>query len=168
MDTGEFELKNGHGEVFFVYNETNEQEIKDFKYKMLQEYNKKTWDRVFDKRNREQEYDDALPYDSLNFVDKAIRMGFETEDKKKPKTNDNWFGVSKYHPDAWLKRGEKTIKLSLQGMSMPLNIPEQYFEFAKKRDLKYIAFYENNHIIYESWTGEIPSFSILDKFLKMP
>lgn len=111
---------------------------------------------------------ETRPYDSLNFVDKAIRMGFQTSDSKPLKTNDNWFGVSKYEPDVYLNRDSKRIILSLQGMCMPMNIPKQYFEIAKKGDLKYIAFYESSVIVHESFTGEIPSTAIIDDFLKMP
>jgi hypothetical protein len=101
-----------------------------------------------------------------NFVQKALDYGFQTPDKKPFKTNDNWFGISLYHPDAVFLKGDRKIIMSLQGIYTPMNVPEKYREIEKKCKLQYIAFVESDNIIYETFTGEIPSIEFVDNFIK--
>ena len=145
----------------------------------------------------------------MNFVQQAIDKGFEvnTGTNRRFNPNDNWFGISVYHPDAVIKKGSKKIVMSLQGMYMkepqlPSAIVDRGIEdgkdywyvndklvhvsntgsrtgyvdaliaandpmmlLVKNRAVKYIRFNEGDTVLYETWTGELPSQEFIDGFI---
>ena len=97
--------------------------------------------------------------------------------------NDNWFGVSLYHPDAKFKNGNKEVELSVQGMLTP-SIEEECINFntdrkditndeeqnimvlIKKRAIRYVAFKQAGKVLYYSLTGQLPSQDFIQDFIK--
>ena len=109
-------------------------------------------------------------YSELNFIGKAINNGFTpTINKNKFRSNDNWFGVSCYSPDEILINGSKKIQLSLQGIGMPMPLPtnmsEKFLSVLTSCSCKYIAFIEDNNVIYESYFGQLPENDFIEKFI---
>lgn len=101
---------------------------------------------------------------SSTFTQKAIENGF-IPSSKYFRGNDNWFGVSKQHPDAVLYRekDDKKIILSLNGMFTPYSLEAQHVIL--ECGCKYIAFIKNDVIIYQNWFGEIPSEKFINDFI---
>lgn len=106
-----------------------------------------------------------------NFVAEAIANGFKPN-QEKFNPHDNWFGVSVYHPDLKLIKGNKMIQLSLHGIGMNLPTDDDMYEkvmfseVAKKSGLKYIGFFYKNKPVYEDWFGNIPNEQFINKFIK--
>ena len=107
-------------------------------------------------------------YEESNWVAKSIYRGF-TSDIKDFNPYQNWFGVSVpitlgLYPDAVLKKGNKTIHLSLQGISMP-SAPLELKKISKAVACKYVALWDGNNLVHESWTGLLPSNELLENFI---
>ena len=121
----------------------------------------------------------------MNFIQLAIEKGFNAyglklqakaidDDKiiglngfawatKNHNPNNNWFGVSVYEPDLLLVKDEKTIHLSLQGVSSKW--VEKYEHLFQTGSIKYICFRKNDSIEYEDWTGVLPTNEFIQNFL---
>lgn len=107
-------------------------------------------------------------YEEANFTHKALIRGFEGNEKNINPYN-NWFGVSTYVPDMILRKGEKKIILSLQGMHMPMpkNKIEGWDEVAKQCGLKYLAFFNGDKTEYETYFGQLPNDEFIEQFLAL-
>ena len=106
-------------------------------------------------------------YEEANFVHKAIYKGFKSIDAP-ISPYFNWFGCSRYAPDQRLKRGDKKIILSLQGMGMPppKEFTPQWQEVAKEKALKYLGFYNGDAVEYETYYGNLPDKEFIEEFIK--
>lgn len=164
---GEFKYAsvNGHGQTLEFFNE-----IQDG-------YTPPDWvvKRAVEDRDRQYKRDNKdayIPlYEEANFVHKLIYRGFIPRTVNGRFTPyDNWFGVSAYSPDLTLKRGKKFVKMSLQGVSIPFDIPEdRAIELApifKERACRYMCFVDGDNMLYETFTGELPSNEFITEFSK--
>ena len=111
---------------------------------------------------------------SETFIDKILDAGFtETLLKKLGYSytqKDNWFGVSKYHPEAAFQKGNKEVFISLQGPSgvqylYRENLLSNHMELADNMALKIIVFLRNGFIEYITATGELPTAEFIEKFI---
>lgn len=105
----------------------------------------------------------------INFVELALKNGFDLyqQDIKSFRPNDNWYGISLYHPDAILIKNKKEIIISLQGLSMryPYEKIEGFNEIAKQRGLKYISFNIDKQVEYETFFGVLPASEFIKSFI---
>ena len=104
----------------------------------------------------------------LNFVQAAIQNGFVAD---QPNFNplNNYFGVSVYHPDVILSRGNRKIIISLQGMApLPKEKPQGYDQALMSGSIKYIGFYQDEVAVYESYFGKLPDGDFLQGFISPP
>lgn len=76
---------------------------------------------------------------------------------------NNWFGVSKYTPDVMFVKDDKTITMSLNGLATPYN--EKYKELFETCSIKYIKVKQGDKILYEDWTGNLPSKELINSIL---
>ena len=67
-----------------------------------------------------------------------------------------------------LTRGDKKIKLSLQGCGMPFpeNQDENWLAVCRGMGLKYFGLFEGSECVYQDWFGRFPDNEILEKFIK--
>jgi len=103
-----------------------------------------------------------------NFMKMAIDNGF-TPYPKDFRPYDNWFGVSKMHPDAMLTKGEKKITLSLQGLATPFPYNHanrgEILAALSARSVKYICFQDGEKVVYENYFGELPTTELIEQFI---
>ena len=116
------------------------------------------------------EYLHDIDYNS-SFIGKFFKSGFPNENlccsSKKPiYPKNNWFGVSVYNPDLVIKKGTKILIMSLQRFLTPLEGFIKHKELSKNMGLRYVCMREAENVVYETYTGEIPSDEILNNFLK--
>jgi hypothetical protein len=107
-------------------------------------------------------------YDEANWVHKCLYKGFkEVGYAKELKPYRNWFGCSLYSPDRILKRGDKTITLSLQGIYTRFDHDalDRYKEIFKECAVKYLCFRNKDEIVYETWTGKLPDIDFVEDFI---
>jgi len=78
--------------------------------------------------------------------------------------NNNWFGLSLYHPDVRLNKNDIEVKMSLQGISCPYN--EKYYDLFKSRAVKYIRVKRGDLVLYEDWTGNLPPKELIESIIK--
>jgi hypothetical protein len=52
----------------------------------------------------------------------------------------------------------------LQGAATPHNEDEKLKELWQNRKIRYICFAENDTILWQTWSGEIPPNEIIEKF----
>ena len=80
----------------------------------------------------------------------------------------NWFGVSVYDPDVILKKDNKKVLLSLQGMAMPMPYGEDegVWKLVEQCKCKYIGLFIDEKPIYQSWTGNLPPKELVQSFLQ--
>lgn len=104
-------------------------------------------------------------YDEANMTHRFIKRGFNPSRGFNP--YENWFGVSVYEPNLIFTRGKKAVLMSLQGMSMPLPTSENTgtWELIKSRSCKYIGFKDGKNILYEDWSGNLPSQDFIENFI---
>ncbi len=102
-----------------------------------------------------------------SFTGQFLNAGFESSQKDLRPTI-NWHGVSVYHPDLILSRGEKQVILSLQGCLTRIDneIYKRYENLIKDCALKYIRLQDKDDAIYEDWTGNLPPKEMVSEFLK--
>lgn len=165
---GTWVLRNGTGETLFEF-ESEEQKtihagaminiLKIMYRNMEDEY-------LSHKRFNPQYY--YPTYEEANFTHRALMNGFEPRPENFDPYN-NWFGLSTYDPDARLTRGNKTIILSLQGIGMPepKEITDGWYEVAKQGALKYLCFYIDEKVIYETWFGQLPEMDFIEQFISL-
>lgn len=96
-----------------------------------------------------------------------LNNGFtEILNGKKFNPKNNWFGISTYEPDAIFVRGDKKAIFSLQGFYMNsdniLNAPKELLEQCACR---YIALHVGEEMIYETYTGVLPSNELIEQFM---
>ena len=101
-----------------------------------------------------------------NFVDSFIEAGY-TPNITNFNTKNNWFGVSTYHPDVVLIKGDNRLILSLNGR-VPRNdqpLLDKLMPLFQSMSVKYICIKVGDNTIYETWTGEIPPPDIISSVL---
>lgn len=76
---------------------------------------------------------------------------------------NNWFGTSLYEPDTIFIKGNKEMIMSIQGIGSEWN--EKYKELFESVSIRYIKLIDNDKVIYENWTGELPPKEIVKEFL---
>jgi hypothetical protein len=87
---------------------------------------------------------------------RSFRCGVE----QKP-SNGNWFGVSLYAPDwHFVLPSGAVITMSLQGPYTPYNA--QYDALFHARAVKYIRVEYEWVKMWETWSGELPPYHIID------
>jgi hypothetical protein len=159
-------LKNGQGDILYVFKNKEERHLKAQAMIDILSivYRKQEEEYLLHKRNNPQLY--APTYKEINFVAKALTKGFWSHPEDID-PNDNWFGTSRIKPDALLTKGHKQIKLSLQGISMPSPDLQSSDIMALLNNCacKYLAFIDNGKILYQDWTGNLPSNEFIEKFI---
>lgn len=106
-----------------------------------------------------------------------ISSGFEvfyvrTENRKFLKKDfnpkNNWFGLSLYEPEGYFVRGDKSVLMSLQGVSIPVNkdIYDKYNDLFNKRSIRYICLKDKGQVLYEDYTGNLPPKELVNEFIK--
>lgn len=103
----------------------------------------------------------------MNISELLIANGFEVTPKDF-NPNNNWFGVSLYHPYVKFTKGDYKVELSLQSAAV---MPDYYTvrehrELFEAKKSKCIVFYNSNKVMYKSWTGIMPSNEFIGKFIK--
>jgi len=96
------------------------------------------------------------------------KMGFSYFERTDWNPNDNYHGASLYSPDVILLKENKTVIISLQGVSTPQQDKEEYKKIEdlwKNRKIRYICFKESDNILFETFSGEIVPEEIINKFL---
>ena len=80
--------------------------------------------------------------------------------------NDNFFGVSTYHPYVILIKNDKEVIISLQGMIGSLYFKDNEInnEVSKQRKLKFIIFINKGEIIYKNSSGVFPDREFIRNF----
>lgn len=121
----------------------------------------------------------------MTFVDTIISEGFVEQGQKELlslvphkrkwipdwwnhyNTRNGWLGLDVDHPDAWFRKEgvDKELKISLQGMLMPIIIPEKFWPLLESRSIKYICLKVGKNIIYETFAGKIPDTEVIKNFL---
>jgi hypothetical protein len=109
--------------------------------------------------------------DETNYAQIILDSGFEPilADKKLGyHPDDNFFGVSVYHPDIVLIRNNKQVIISLQGVMGIIHFTKDEYcdDVGKKIGLKFIIFKEDDKIIYKNQFGVFPSREFIRKFCK--
>lgn len=107
-------------------------------------------------------------YEEANWVHKAVYMGFRVKycgNRFNP--YDNWFGVSKYYPEAVLLKGNKKIVLSMQGFLMPNTVYDnpELKPILDDMSCRYLGFSIAGEIVYETFTGELPDMDFIENFI---
>lgn len=101
-------------------------------------------------------------FDSFSLgLDKEKMRFCMVKDQIQPKLN--WFGVSTYSPCWVLMKGNKSLTMSLQGVLAPYN--DKYSDLFNSRSVKYIKLQDGDNVIYEDWTGQLPSKEIVNHFI---
>jgi hypothetical protein len=99
---------------------------------------------------------------------KAAGIGFTGKkfviQAKEWNPEDNYHGVSTFSPDVLLSKPPFYITISLQGAATPHNEDEKLKELWQNRKIRYICFAENDTILWQTWSGEIPPNEIIEKF----
>jgi len=105
----------------------------------------------------------------MNIVEQLLLVGFKDPVFPNFNPKNNWFGVSLYHPDVCFERESKTAIFSLNGCLMNTDITKEKYEELKpifdEMKAKYICLRSGKEIIYETYTGVLPSEKILNDFL---
>lgn len=83
---------------------------------------------------------------------------------------NNWFGVSLYVPDALFRKDNKEVILSLQGIAasfshIPADKKEEVNTLLEAKACKYICLKIEDTILYESWSGVLPSEELIISFI---
>jgi|ERR1700733_4195499 len=172
MQNGKFVLKNGRNIVLYTFSDEDDCKIKcqsivdtlmNFYWQKEKEYKKHCF-------HNPSFY--LKTYEEANWTHRALINGFISD---RPDFNpyENYFGVSVptshgLYADALLKRGNKHIILSLQGMMIPSSITfsEEIKILFKNRAVKYISFFVNDKMVYETFSGIIPSMEFIEDFIK--
>lgn len=129
------------------------------------------------KSYKEHTFEELKRFDfEQSFTGQFLKEGFETFsvsfDSSKPQFNIhkkeinptiNWFGTSVYEPDTYFVKNDKVLLMSLQGITTPYN--PKYDELFNSSSIKYIKMYTKDNVIYEDWTGNLPSKEIVKEFL---
>lgn len=103
-------------------------------------------------------------YEEANMTHKFAYRGFNWH--RPVDFYSNWFGCSVYEPDLIFTRDQKKIVMSLQGMAMPKPTRDEDWALIKAGAAKYIGFSENGKVMYESWSGNLPSNEFIENFIQ--
>lgn len=172
-DNGAFVLRNGEGTTLYRFKD--EEDKKQRAQPMVDAlkiiYRELENEYLAHKRLYPEYY--SPTYEEANFAHRALANGFEPFPEYFCPYH-NWFGVSAcayegYTPDAVLKRGNKKIIISLQGIMMP--IPKEQIEgwdeVANQCALKYLGFFIDDQAIYQTWFGQLPEIDFIEKFISV-
>ena len=101
-----------------------------------------------------------------SFTGQFLKAGFSSGYPISP--TSNWFGVSVYSPDMILKKDNKKVHLSLQGMAMPMPYGEDdgVWDLVKQCKCKYIGLFIDDKPIYQNWTGNLPPKELVELMIK--
>lgn len=118
----------------------------------------------------------------MNFVQRIINAGFIEQGQKRllelmphkkawiPEwwkeynTSTGWFGLTMDHPDAWFRKEDNELQLSLQGVQTPGNW-SGHEVLMQNRAVRYICLKFGEQKIYESFSGEVPPDEIVSQFI---
>lgn len=111
----------------------------------------------------------------MNFVDELLKAGFEEQSYKWVKrqlpfrSTNGWFGVTTYHPDAYLKKEnvDAEMVISLQGIGCRVEGLFDYPELAKKCACRYISIVIAGQRVFETFTGEMPPDEIIEQLINL-
>ena len=125
----------------------------------------------------------------MSYIEKKLKelnfeSWFEKTYPKEKRSKGNWFfNVSVHHPDDVLTKGKHELVISLNGLGMPMPIKivtetdeegntfcktvNMYEELLELASCKYIALIYDKEVIYETWTGELPTNKVVDEWLSM-
>ena len=126
---------------------------------------------------KETEFEQIRKFDfEQSFTGQFLKEGYETFGialsfdgkgnklyKKQINPTCNWFGISVYEPDTYFIKDDKVMLMSLQGFATPYN--GSYQELFKNGAIKYIRMQVKDKILYETWTGNLPSKEIVKQFI---
>lgn len=164
---GKYVLKNSNGNVLYTFKDEEDCKLKAnaIGEALYSVYRLKQIDYETHLRNYPQYY--VQTYEEANWIHRALYKGFKIVGNDEINPYHNWFGCSLYSPDRVLQKDKKFIKLSLQGIVTRVNyqVSEKYKELFENRAIRYLVFIDNEKIVYETWTGELPSNDFIEDFI---
>jgi len=105
----------------------------------------------------------------MTFIDQLLQAGFTEILNPYYKQSEGWFGVTKYHPDAAFKKGDKEVVLSLQGSLGMFYVDDRTLienqEIFVAKAAKIIVLKEGKQVLYTTTTGQLPADQIIKEFL---
>lgn len=123
----------------------------------------------YTQRTRIPDYPYQTSMSELNIVDQLLNAGFKETWIKDYNPKNNWFGVSKYHPDALFVRDNKEVIISLGGAFGTIYVPDKILRaniaLFNNTAARIIILFENKKITYLNIHGVFPPTKILNEFL---
>lgn len=95
---------------------------------------------------------------NINWAWRLYFAGFRSGSRREWSPDNNWFGVSKYHPDIELIKGDRKVVISLGGFAMryPNSMSAEMSTMIDNGHARYIRFEKNGRTFYETWEGIVP------------